>query len=284
MRNFKIKKRTKPIFISKAAFVNVTLIAGITIFMALATVTGKLVSDNMLPTDSPVLNPQTPSPGATPNAPNDATSQSISIRLDAKDYYFVQFGVFSSLENARSCANSIVSKGGAGYVKEIEGKHYVYAMSYTQNDDAKTVVSQLKSQGYSTMLKRYSHSGLKVDLSGAPATLDSLKNALEGISQIPDELETIIFDIDKGNLKGESVTESLTQLKNKVNGYLDILKLYSEQSGIFSGAADYCTAVNADVEGVLELTDSASLSPSLKFVYINSIFELIEYLDNCVIE
>lgn len=281
MRNFKIKKRSKPIFISKAAFVNVTLIAGITIFMALATVTGKLVSDNMLPSgDTPVINNTTPSPSTT----QSPSAQSISIRLDARDYYFIQFGVFSSLENARSCANSIVSKGGAGYVKEIEGKHYVFAMSYTQNADATTVISQLKSQGYSTMLKRYSHSGLKVDLSGTTSTLESLKTAIEGITNIPDELEQIIFGIDKGELSGQGITDSLSQLKTKINGYLDVLKLYSEQSGIFSGAAEYCTAVSADIEGVLELSQTASLSPSLKFVYINSIFDLIEYLDNVVIE
>ena len=102
MRNFKIR-RTKPIFISKAAFVNVTLLAGVAIFVALAVLTGNLVGSNILPDTDVELNPTldnnkivisqpTPTPDMPINTPPASVNTDSSIiKIDSRDYYFVQF-------------------------------------------------------------------------------------------------------------------------------------------------------------------------------------------------
>lgn len=279
MRNFKIRKRTKPIFISKAAFVNVTLLAGIAVFVGLAAVTGKLVSDNISPGGITSGDKVVMSSGNL-QTNDDYTT----VKIDAQDFYFLQFGVFSNADNANTCAESVIKKGGAGYVREIEGKNYVFAMSYSKSDDAKTVVSQLKDQGYSAILKCYSHSGLSVNLSGAEESIKNVENAFKGISEIPSEMENIIYGFDKGVYNREVLSEMLDSLKNKVQTYGEVFKTYSEQSKVFADAAIYCDSVCEDISDIIAIDENSSPSSDLKFIYINCIFNLIEYLDNVVIE
>lgn len=279
MRNFKIKKRAKPIFISKAAFVNVTLLAGIAVFVGLAAVTGKLVSDNIVPEGVKPSDKVVMSSGDS-QADDDYTN----VKIDARDFYFLQFGVFANKNNATTCAESIIKKGGAGYVKEIEGKNYVFAMSYTQSDDAKTVVSQLKEQGYSAILKCYSHGGLSINLRGAKESIENVESAFKGISEIPFEMENIIYSFDKGMYDREELNQMLDSLTDKVQTYGDVLKKYSEQNKVFSDAVTYCNSVCEDISDVIAVDKNNSPSSDLKFIYINCIFNLIEYLDNVVIE
>lgn len=277
MRNFKIKKRIKPIFISKAAFVNVTLLAGIAIFVGLAAATGKLVSDNIStgnnnPADKVVI-----SSGAS------QTEDYTTVKIDAQDYYFLQFGVFSNKENANKCADSISQKGGAGYIKEIEGKNYVFAMSYSQSDDARTVITQLKDQGYSAILKCYSHGGLSINLSGSKTSIDNVEKAFEGISKIPLELESVIYNFDKNMYDREELNITLDSIKEKIATYKDVFNTYSDQNDIFSQAVLYCNSVCEDISDIIKIDNETSPSSKLKFIYINCIFNLIEYLDNVVI-
>lgn len=279
MRNFKITKRTKPIFISKAAFVNVTLLAGIAIFIGLAAATGKLVSDNMVhgtvtPSDKVVM-----SSGST-----QTTGDRKTVEITAQDFYFLQFGVFSNKDNATTCANSVIKKGGAGYIKEIEDKNYVFAMSYSQSEDAKTVVSQLKQQGYSAILKCYSHGGLKVELSGAKESVDKVESAFKGMSDIPFELERIVYSFDKGETDKAGLEAALNTLSGKIQTYSDVFNIYSDQNKVFADAVMYCDAVCDDIKGVEVSEEENTPSSDLKFIYINCIFNLIEYLDNVVIE
>lgn len=279
MRNFKMKKRTKPIFISKATFVNVTLLAGIAIFVGLAAATGKLVSDNIVsggitPSDKVVM-----SSGTTQTAGDRKT-----VEISAQDFYFLQFGVFSNKDNAATCADSIIKKGGAGYVKEIDDKNYVFAMSYSQSEDAKTIVSQLKQQGYSAILKCYSHGGLKVDLSGAKESVDKVESAFKGMSAIPIELEKIIYSFDKKEINKTELGTALDTLSDKINVYRDVFNTYSDQNKVFEDAMRYCDTVCDDINSVAAYAEDGSPSSDLKFIYINCIFNLIEYLDNVVIE
>lgn len=280
MRSFKIRKREKPIFISKAAFVNVTLMAGIAVFVGLATMTGRLVSQGILPGDTVVV-----APGPTASADSGANTEVEykTIRVEAEDHYFVQFGVFANEENARTCAESIIAKGGAGYIKSIEGKHFVFAMGYSVGDDAKTVVSQLKAQGYSTLMKCYSHDGLELNVKGSDESIERLTAAYNGANGIDDELERIIFEYDKKEYDANTLKQKLTALMDKIEVYGDCFGAYGDQNKIFEDAKVYCEGICADISEIIAHDDEAELASLLKFVYINGIFNWIEYLDNAVI-
>ncbi len=278
MRNFKIKKRAKPIFVSKTAFVNVTLLTGIVLFIGLASLTGKLVSNQIVPGDQVVMKPSV-SPGST----GDTDEGYTNITLEPQDYYFVQFGMFTSSDNAKLCADAIAKLGGAGYVREVEGKHYVFAMSYSQNEDAKTVVADLKAQGYSTMLKCYSHNGLSINLSGSKENTDRIKSAMNGIAQLPQSVEMLIYSFDEGQCTREELLLDIDKVCNTVNESKAVLAEYSEQSIVFQKGAEYCDAVAKELGELKNTEDETVFKSSLKFIYINSIFNLIEYLDNVLI-
>lgn len=293
MRNFRIR-RTKPIFISKAAFINVTLLAGIAIFVALAVLTGRAVSTNIIkdtgvaassePSDTKIIVTQpTPTPELPQNTPMEEATNGREIKIEAKDYYFVQFGMFSNEENARTCADSIAALGGAGYIKNTDGKFYVFAMCYSNGNDAKTVVTNLKTQGYSTLLKCFSHNGMTMNISGSDESVNKIEAAFNGVIKATDEIEDIIYKFDKGEIDRIELKNQLRELLNMIESNKDTFSLYAEQNEIFANAKTLCETFYSDISGLLKLESDIELKSRLKNTYITSVFELIEYLDNAVV-
>lgn len=295
MRNFKIK-RTKPIFISKTAFVNVTLLAGMAIFVALAVLTGRLVSNSIMP-DVSVAASATPSgdkiivtqPTATPEQQPSASPSSgdntegSTVTIAARDYYFVQFGVFSNEKNANTCAETIIAKGGAGYIKQDDGKYYVFAMCYTDGNDAQTVVANLKAQGYSTLLKCFSHNGMQLKLSGSNESIENIDSAYSSIVKATDEIEDIIYKFDKGEIDRTELKNMLRTLLDSVGSAKNTFAAYAEQSVIFENARLYTAKLYTDVSALLKLESDEQLKSKLKNTYIDNVFALITYLDNAVV-
>lgn len=294
MRNFKIK-RTKPIFISKTAFVNVTLLAGVAIFVALAVLTGRLVSNGIIPDtdviastapsgDKLIVTRPTPTPEQQPSAaPTDNTGDTSTVKIEAKDYYFVQFGVFSNEKNANTCAEAIALKGGAGYIKQDEGKYYVFAMCYSNGNDAQTVVANLKSQGYSTLLKCFSHNGMLLNIKGSDESVNSISTAYSSIVKATDEIEDIIYKFDKGEIDRTELKNLLRSLLGSVDTAKATFTDYAEQNGIFSAAQVLCDKLYTDISALLKLESDTELKSELKNIYIDNVFALITYLDNAVV-
>lgn len=294
MRNFRIK-RTKPIFISKTAFVNVTLLAGIAIFVALAVLTGRLVSDSIIPDKDVIASTEpsgnkitviqpTPTPEQQPSGtPASDADEGSLIKIDARDYYFVQFGMFSNEKNAKVCADSITSKGGAGYVKYDGGKYYVFAMCYSNGNDAKTVVTNLKAQGYSTLLKCFSHNGMSMRISGSKESVDNLESAYSGIVKATDEIEDIIYKFDKGEIDRTELKNRLRELLGSVGSVKDTFALYADQNKVFNDAKALSETVYTDISALLKIDDDTKLKSGLKNTYITCVFDLIGYLDNAVV-
>ncbi len=294
MRNFKIKRRTKPIFVSKAAFVNATLLAGVVIFIAVAALTGKIVSDKFIsnpvktddgevvitkPTHTPTDNN---TPGIVPT-PDENPVKGTLIEISAKDYYFVQFGVFANEENARACAESITSRGGAGYIKNIEGNYNVYAMCYQDGNDAKTVVTNLKSDGYSALLKCFSQKGLSINVSGSDDAIKNIEEAFRGMVSVNKDLEGIIYKFDKKEIDRTAAKNELRALLGKIEKYKNTFSQYSGKNKLFEDANNVCNNVYTDISNVLKTEDDTKLSSEMKFVYINNVFNVIQYLDNVVV-
>lgn len=294
MRNFRIK-RTKPIFISKTAFVNVTLLAGMAIFVALAVLTGRLVSNSIIP-DINVVASEAPSndkiivtqPTATPEqqpsaTPSGEATEGSTVTIAARDYYFVQFGVFSNEKNANTCAETIISKGGAGYIKNDDGKYHVFAMCYTDGNDAQTVVTNLKAQGYSTLLKCFSHNGMLLNLSGSNESIEKIDLAYTSIVKATDAIEDIIYKFDKGEIDRTELKNLLRTLLESVGSAKNTFADYAEQSEIFENAEIYAAKLYTDVSALLKLESDVQLKSRLKNTYIDNVFALITYLDNAVV-
>ncbi len=290
MRNFRFKKRTKPIFVSKAAFVNITLLAGVVMFVSLAAITGKLVSDGLVPdvgamsTASPDLM-ATASPSTQPGVsitPSD--TQSYELKINGKDFYFIQFGVFANEKNANTCAASVASRGGAGYIKNMNSNFYVFAMCYSDSNDAKKVTTQLKADGYSTMLKCFSHNGITLHLSGSETGISEIEVAFEGICSLAEKMEELVYKFDDQMIDRVEMKNQLRGILGEIEEYRDVFVTYSDESDIFSDASQVCSVLYEDISEILKTDDDVKLSSEFKYVYVNYIFELIEYLDNVVIE
>lgn len=315
MRNFRMK-RTKPIFISKAAFVNITLFSGVIIFVALAVLTGRLVGGNISgdnvdanskPTESVGTSTPTPStselpfmtetpnitetpkatPSGTPLAPTptpsgnvDAEDKGTVVKLEARDYYFVQLGVFSSSENAELCAGSIAANGGAGYILNKEGKYYIFATCSVSDTQAKETVLELKEQGHSALLKCFSHNGMEITLRGNQSSIEKLDAAFHSVITSNEKMEELIRRFENGELTRPELKEELRKLLGDIMSNKELFTKYSGQSVIFSDAGELSETFYTDVSALLKLDDDVRIMSEMKKIYIKNVFDLIEYLDN----
>ncbi len=291
MRNFRMKKRTKPIFVTKAAFVNVLLFTGVAVFLAVAVLAGKAVSTGMLEKENENKNSSVtvnkskdddvnPAPDSTPEASADTTENTVRLMFDAQNYYVIQLGAFSGEANANKCASSIRASGGAGFVREQEGKYYVYAMCYADSEDARTVSANLKAEGRSALVKCFKTASLALDISGSEKCVADIESAMRGIEEVPAELEKLIFSFDRGECERTALKTSLMKVLEDVETYRDVFGLYREQSAFFAQSENYCKGVYDDIASVLKADDDTALSAELKHIYINTVFNFIEYLDN----
>ena len=121
MGEFRMHRRKHPIFVSKTAFFNSLIILGVVVFVSIAAITGKLISDSIMPyiidvdsyqpaepTDPSVV---VPSDGDDEETGNDGQVKSVNIEVQNQEYYLVQMGVYQTEQNAQTSAESFSTLG-----------------------------------------------------------------------------------------------------------------------------------------------------------------------------
>ena len=273
-RSFDLKRK-RPLFISRTAFANTLLIAGVFLFVGAAVFTGKVINDTISPLIESIgaYSPEDDIPPTSTPAGDINTGDTTTCTLTIPNcqVYAVQMGVFSVEENAQSYSKTIRKLGGAGYVHEEEGFYYVFAMCYSEKDDALSVTSSLKDQGYSGYVYTLTHQGLKMEVRGAEDALQRLNLASECISGVVSRLEDASILLDKAEV---DVITPLNEIKNELKTAREIFEEYSsnENDG-FSRLGEFCKAVENEVSNVIQL-EGSELSWGLKHATVSAAFML----------
>lgn len=289
-------KRKHPIFVSKTAFFNSLIILGVVVFVSIAAITGKLISDSIMPyiidVDSyqPVEGEEQPTDPsvAAPDDGNDEETgsdsqvKSVNIEVQNQEYYLVQMGVYQTEQNAQTSAESVSTLGGAGYVRENLGKYYVYAMCYSNQSDAEQVVEQLKAQGFTGLVSSVSHQGLKMTVKGSDEKVSEIKATFERIPELLSQIESLAFSYDKGEIDITTAKTELQSIAGVAAECKDAMADSEKGAELFSASVELFSSIYDDACDLMKSSSASTISSDIKYFYVKTVFDVKDFLDNAV--
>lgn len=284
-RRPKIKK-------SRTSFIVAAAALGITAYLIGAGAAGGWLAENII---NPVFNNGKSTAGAAVTPPQSAAPQtddtgrvaptpSESLRLEEKiiaqsiSLYTLQCGAFADKNNAKTAANDISSRGGAGYVS-FDGKLYrTLVAGYTKESDAASVKKELEEQGVASTVFVLESGTLEFKISAEQSQIDAVKACFNIVPDTVDTLMQIIFDADNG----QNVDARILALKN--NADETSATLHSVVSPDNDAVERLCEFMDDFCKTLGEIPSSVNVTPvafssNLKYNIINITVKYSSFLD-----
>ena len=95
-----------------------------------------------------------PGPGADGSAVSGEAAAAEAVDIPERRMWLLQYGIFSTLGNAQSLADTIREKGYAAVIEKADG-YFVYAGIAADRDDALRTGAKLSGEGYDVYVKPY---------------------------------------------------------------------------------------------------------------------------------
>lgn len=206
-----------------------------------------------------------------------------SINIGAMNFYGIQMGAFNDKENARSAAEQLKSKGGAGYVLEDQFSR-VMAMMFQSEGDAKAVREQLKNQSIESQIYELKCSGVDMEITASSEKIEGIKSTFSLLREKLEVMESIIKDLDNDRITTEQAINKIIAIKDDILAKSEQLGQYSvtqEGSQVLTGLKDL---LMGQVDNLVEITqgkmsDKVAVSSKIKYTYIDMIVKYKIYMD-----
>lgn len=266
----------------------VAVILGITAYFVGAGAAGGWLAENVI---NPVFNsgigkaeapsptiPADVSPAATeettklPETPAGAQTEE-QITAQSITLYTLQVGAFSDEANAKQAAQEVIKRGGAGFVAYDGSLYRVLVAGYTSENDAKSVKTDLESQGVSTTVFKLESGALEFKIGAEQQQIDAIKACFDVVPAAVSELQQIIYDSDKG----EKVDDRVTALKTQADEVTASLKsIVSTESEAMSSLVTYMNGLCEKLGGIHKSSDVTGVAFSSELKY-NLISVVVDY-------
>ena len=266
----------------------VAVILGITAYFVGAGAAGGWLAENVI---NPVFNsgigkaeapsptiPADVSPAATvettklPETPAGAQTEE-QITAQSITLYTLQVGAFSDEANAKQTAQEVIKRGGAGFVAYDGSLYRVLVAGYTSENDAKSVKTDLESQGVSTTVFKLESGALEFKIGAEKQQIDAIKACFDVVPATVSELQQIIYASDKG----EKVDDRVAALKTQADEVTNSLKsIVSTESEAMSSLVTYMNDLCEKLGGIHKSSDVTGVAFSSELKY-NLISVVVDY-------
>ena len=137
-----------------------------------------------------------------------------------RTYYFVYYRMSDNAISASSLSDTASSYGGAGYVLHYNDKYYITFACYYNNDEAKTVCSNLKSRDLDCEILKIEIKRFKLQTRNAK---NNQKLYLGNLTTL-DSISTLAYEcangLDTGKYSQSKAKQLLSSIKDSLNGLL----------------------------------------------------------------
>ncbi len=266
----------------------VAVILGITAYFVGAGAAGGWLAENVI---NPVFNSGTgkaeePSPTLTaavspaatvetsnlPETPAGAQTEE-QITAQSITLYTLQVGAFSDEANAKQAAQEVVNRGGAGFVAYDGSLYRVLVAGYTAETDAKSVKTELESQGISTTVFKLESGALEFKIGAEQQQINAIKACFDVVPTTVSELQQIIYASDKG----EKVDDRVAALKTQADEVTASLKsIVSTESQAMSSLVTYMDSFCEKLGSIHKSSDVSGVAFSSELKY-NLISVVVDY-------
>jgi len=292
------KKRTTP----RYASVFITIIVIVTIFyFSTATMMGNWVAKNIVSplvnrlesvgnpldednSDSDSINDNEATESKDSENGNSTETNKITESMDMSGFtiYAIQMGAFNSEDNAKTEAENVKAKKGAGYI--IKDKLFrVLASAYRSQEDAQNVKEQLKDQGIDSQIYPLNINGVNIQITAGEEKVKNIKNAFEKWVDLGNEIGDLSIDFDRNEMQVSTATKQLSKVKDDMESISTILEEYAsgnEDNLIYKGLKDLYSTGLDDLNKILEenYTNAVEFSSEIKYTYIKMMHDYAKYI------
>lgn len=276
----------------KGAIVIVILVLAAAFYLIGASKVGEFLSDNVVTPVVAWVTGETPKPkesdgkhSAVSAAPEPSGSQaspsasatadapvSKTISIDANTVYALQVGVFDQEQNAEDMAQSLRSKGGAGYIVK-EGESYrVLISAYKTEAEAQNVKTRLvDEQKLDSKLYNIATEKVNIELSAPEEFLSQLEEAIQKSSETHDALLDLSLAYDKGEKTIDQVKDELKSLQENGKKIADAMGQI-DQTGTVAAVSSIKTFYSRAESALGKLLDAetqVTMSSGIKSAYLD---------------
>ena len=250
---------------------------GATAYLIFGTGLGKRIKENFslsvldgcagnapLPSAAPSAAP-TPEPTAAP------TGDTLTVSLPSLSVYFLQMGVFDSMEKAALLSQRIREMGASGYVYDDLGSLRLIAAAYSDEASAESVMTRLKSEGYDCSVYRFSRSGLELLVTASADRLLPIRTAFGLAYDLIEQADELAIDFDASSRSTEYGLGVLSEMRTNISNAAAGVSEMSKRNGMLGVLSSYLSDVSDMIsEASAASADRNAFSSALKTLRIKA--------------
>jgi len=275
------------------------LIGGVLIYFAGAGVLGSFISDNIVTpvmslisgespaesqntntvTESDAVESTTAQPSAS--ASSSAGTETQKIEVAAKSIYLLQEGVYSDENNAKSAAEAIKKRGGAGYILK-DDKYRVLLSAYQTEDEATSVKKRLADEeDMETSTHELKRGQISFNITADKNTVKVISDAFSQSDDVMASLYDVTLKYDKQQITSDDVMTEISSIEDDIKDTISNLSgvLDQEDNEVVQQLHDYYSSFNDSLKNIQDKTASeVEISSGLKYTYIELFNKQIEII------
>jgi len=217
------------------------------------------------------------------NKEENASKATETVKVQAMNFFGIQMGAFNSKENAQTVGEQLKTKGGAGYILDDQYSR-VIAMMFLNENDAATVIQQLKNNSIEAQMYELKCPGVEMEITATSQKIEGIKSTFSLIQEKFGDIETIIRDLDNDKITMEIAINRISQIKNEIVDKIELLNQYSatqEGNKVLSGLKSFLSNQINNLDQIMQgnMSDKVAISSKIKYTYIDMIVKYKEYME-----
>lgn len=217
------------------------------------------------------------------NQEEDASKTTETVKVNAMNFFGIQMGAFNSKENAQAVGDQLKAKGGAGYILDDQYSR-VIAMMFLNENDAATVIQQLKNNSIEAQMYELKCPGVEMEITATGTKIEGIKSIFSLIQEKFGDIENTIKDLDNDKITIEIAINRLDQIKNEIIDKIELLNQYSatqEGNKVLSGLKNFLNVQVDNLDQIIQgsMSEKVAISSKIKYTYIDMIVKYKEYME-----
>jgi hypothetical protein len=195
--------------------------------------------------------------------------------LPGIDSYMLQMGVYSTMENAKTEANELKTRGAGGYIIEDGDKFRVIASCYKDKESLKTVREQLTAEGLDTASYELHSPETPFEVTANEEQLEKVRTGFKGLSDAQSKLSDFVILFDKEQQTPEQGRGAVGEILNELKGAGEYL-LAQQSDGSVLGMVNECYNKYITALESLESTETQSFvefSSQMKYTHLDITYQ-----------
>ena len=185
-----------------------------------------------------------------------------------KKYYAISLGKYDNFAKAEEVALGSTIQGAGGFVWQENNDFYVLGNVYNNEQDALSVLENLKDAKYDTSIKTIELREVKLDFSMYDnSDMMTIKKGFDILNEVYSKLYQYSIDFDKGEVTNLAVSSYISELRGDVKGIIiDIQNLINKSSSKLTIIQTALIKLDELLDQtIIKVIDNTSTNYSLKY-------------------